>query len=71
MGPAGAGCPCERRGGAPVRTPVHNLEPSLGFIAVRHDAEFQLGLRAFPRADAVQLDPSYGGFLRTGRRAAG
>jgi hypothetical protein len=33
--------------------------------------EFQVGLRAFPRADAVQLDLSWGGFLRTGRPAAG
>jgi hypothetical protein len=35
------------------------------------DAEFQVGLRAFPRPDAVQVDLSYGGFVRTGRRAAG
>jgi hypothetical protein len=38
------------------------------------DAEFQAGLRAFPRADAVQVNLSYGGFLRTrgfGRRGAG
>jgi hypothetical protein len=35
------------------------------------DAEFQAGVRAFPRRDAVQLDLSYGGFVRTGRRAAG
>jgi hypothetical protein len=38
------------------------------------DPEFQVGLRAFPRPDAVQVDLSYGGFLRPrdfGRRAAG
>ena len=35
------------------------------------DAEFQVGVRAFPRPDAAQVDVSYGGFLRTGRRAAG
>jgi hypothetical protein len=38
------------------------------------DPEFQVGLRAFPRPDAVQVDLSYGGFLRArdfGRRAAG
>jgi hypothetical protein len=33
--------------------------------------EFQVGLRAFPRHDAVQLDLSWGGFTRTRRRAAG
>jgi hypothetical protein len=33
--------------------------------------EFQAGVRAFPRPDAVQLDLSWGGFLRTGRPAAG
>jgi hypothetical protein len=35
------------------------------------DPEFQVGLRAFPRPDAVQVDLSYGGLLRTGRPAAG
>jgi hypothetical protein len=33
--------------------------------------EFQVGLRAFPRVETVQLDLTWGGYLRTGRRAAG
>ena len=35
------------------------------------DAEFQTGVRAFVRPDRVQLDLSYGGLLRTGRRGQG
>lgn len=33
--------------------------------------EYQIGVRAFPRPGRVQLDLSYGGLLRTGRRAQG
>ena len=34
-------------------------------------SEFQLGLRAFPRPNSVQVDLRWGGFVRGGGRAAG
>lgn len=39
--------------------------------AARAPAEFQAGVRSFARPGRVQLDLSYGGRLRTGRRAQG
>ena len=35
------------------------------------DPEFQVGVRPFPRPEAVQVDLSWGGLLRSGTRAAG
>lgn len=39
--------------------------------AAGQSAEYQAGIRTWTRPGKVQVDLSYGGFLRTGRRAAG
>ncbi len=59
-------------GGPRGRPPAAAVAEAYGAEgAAGADAEFQVGLRAFPRPGAVQVDLSYGGFVRTGRRAAG
>ncbi len=57
--------------GGPHRPLVAVLEAYGAEGAAGVASEFQLGLRAFPRPESVQVDLSWGGFLRTGRRAAG
>ena len=43
----------------------------IGGTSAGAPAEFQAGLRSWLRRDHVELDLTYGGALRTGRRAAG
>jgi hypothetical protein len=57
--------------GGPRRPVVAVAEAYGAEGTARAAPEFQAGLRAFPRADHVQVDLSWGGLLRTGKRAAG
>jgi hypothetical protein len=57
--------------GGPRRPAMAVVEAYGAEGTARAAPEFQVGLRAFPRPKSVQVDLSWGGYLRTGKRAAG